>query len=134
MKYRKRGTGTVNNEGRVYIGQDGVRKSRAVRIVEAVLGYSLPCGTEVHHVDGNPSNDISSNLVVCPSKEYHWLLHRRQRALDACGNANWYKCKYCNTYDEPSNLTIGKHGQAKHKICHTNYELRRRNKMRLKIT
>lgn len=92
-----------------YIRISGHRKY-AVRehtvIVEKVLGKRLPSEAEVHHVDGNKSNNSHSNLVVCPDIPYHKLLHRRTEALAACGNANWIKCRFCKQYDAPENLTV----------------------------
>lgn len=75
-------------------------------IVEKVLGKSLGESVEIHHVDGNGQNNSHANLVVCPDHAYHALLHRRQRALDACGNANWLKCVFCKQYDAPEKLHL----------------------------
>jgi len=79
-------------------------KMQHVMIVEEVLGYQLPKGVEVHHVDGNKSNNDHGNLVVCPDRAYHSLLHQRQDALSACGNANWLKCWYCKKYGPQSDM------------------------------
>lgn len=65
------------------------RAERVHRLVaEAALGKPLPVGAQVHHIDGNKLNNANSNLVICPSKSYHLLLHYRQRILDAGGNPN----------------------------------------------
>lgn len=77
-----------------------------VRVAEAVLGRVLPTGACVHHVDHDRTNNARSNLVICPSQAYHSLLHRRERALDACGHADWLKCAYCGKYDDPANLYV----------------------------
>lgn len=73
-------------------------------IAERALGKPIPPGAEIHHVDGDPANNTPSNLVICPCREYHSLLHIRTRALDACGNANWRKCKRCKEHDDPTNM------------------------------
>lgn len=73
-------------------------------IAEKALGYSVPKGVEVHHFDENKANNSPSNLVICPDRAYHFLLHQRQKAFDACGNPNWEKCQFCGNYDDPSNL------------------------------
>jgi hypothetical protein len=57
-------------------------------IAESALGRPLPHGVEVHHVDGDPSNNAPSNLVICQDRSYHRLLHRRARALRELGDAN----------------------------------------------
>jgi hypothetical protein len=57
----------------------------------------------VHHVDGNPQNNMHSNLVIC-LKGYHELLHMRTRAYEACGHADWRKCLHCEKYDNPENM------------------------------
>lgn len=97
----------------------GVRKRRHTIIAELALGRELRGSEEVHHVDENEENDDPSNLVICPSTEYHQLLHMRTRAWMACGNANWVKCKYCHIYDNPRNMTNkGKTSKA-HKSCNS---------------
>jgi hypothetical protein len=52
-----------------------------VLIVEQALGKLLPPKAVVHHFDLDPTNNTPTNLVVCPDQAYHFLLHRRQRAL-----------------------------------------------------
>jgi hypothetical protein len=75
-----------------------------VFIAAAALGKPLPRGTEVHHLDNDGHNNDPSNLVVCQDRGYHFLLHARMRALEACGNANWRKCAYCKQYDDTANM------------------------------
>jgi hypothetical protein len=70
-----------------------------VLIVEAALGKYLPAGAEVHHVDGNSLNNSRRNLVVCPSRAYHKLLHVRQRILAAGGDPNTQRpCSTCRQF------------------------------------
>ena len=97
------------------------------RIAESVLGRPLASNEEIHHVDGNPKNNVHSNLVIC-DRAYHKLLERRTRALNECGNANWRKCVYCKTWDDPNNLYIKPNDwEARHRACHADAERNRRN-------
>lgn len=96
-------------------------------IVEKVLGFSLPFGVEIHHLDNDGHNNANSNLVVCPDHAYHALLHMRTKALDACGNASWMQCKCCKALDAPENLYryIPKDQtspRATHRLCNKEYK------------
>ena len=96
----------LTNRGYINIQENHVQKFVHVRIAEKAIGRELKGGECVHHVDGNPSNNENKNLVVCPSHKYHFLLHRRQRAFDSCGDANKRKCSICGTWDDPKNMYI----------------------------
>ena len=102
---------------------EGGRRFEHVLIAEAVLGRPLPNGAEVHHVNGDGSDNRPGNLVICPSRSYHRLLHKRQRALDMCGHADWQKCEICGEYDDPANMYIRSRGGGFHREC--NRELKR---------
>jgi hypothetical protein len=86
-----------------------------IAVAERALGKMLPVGAQVHHINGDRSDNRPGNLVVCQDDGYHKLLHQRQAALEACGNADWRKCKFCKQYDSPDNLSIRK--QVYHKKC-----------------
>lgn len=73
-------------------------------IAERALGHSLPKRAQVHHVNGRPGDNSRGNLVVCQDHAYHQLLHRRQRALEACGNANAHRCRICGRYDRQDDI------------------------------
>ena len=115
-KTRTNGEGTVLQSGYMNLSVKG----RSVRfhrhVVESVLGRKLPNKAVIHHIDHNRLNNDPSNLVVCPDSAYHQLLHKRERALESCGNANWRRCSYCKKWDAPENLTIGKQNQY-HRLC-----------------
>ena len=86
---------------------------------EKALGKPLPDGAVVHHVNG--SRD-SGPLVICQDDNYHRLLHRRMRALAACGHANWLRCPYCKKYDDPNKMYIYPNRLiAYHKDCVNQY-------------
>lgn len=94
-----------------------------ILLVEKALGKAMPVGAVVHHVDGDSKNNAPSNLVVCQNEAYHSLLHRRTRALQESGNANYLKCVYCGKWDDPRNLylRVGKgstNPAARHRECH----------------
>jgi HNH endonuclease len=57
-------------------------------VAERALGRHLPPSAQVHHVDGNPRNNVPSNLVICQDMAYHKLLHYRAKVMRAGGNPN----------------------------------------------
>lgn len=86
-------------------GDNGSRyKATHIIIAETALGKPLPPKAVVHHVDGNPMNNTNNNLLICQDNAYHRTIHRRQRAMAACGNPDWRKCRFCKVYDGPENL------------------------------
>jgi hypothetical protein len=104
---------------------NGKKKFDHVRIAESVLGRELPDGAVVHHADGNRGNNAKSNLVICPSKSYHNLLHARISAMNATGDPNKRKCRLCHEYDELNNLSSCKVNTSTaywHKSCHSIYQ------------
>lgn len=83
------------------------------RVIAAkTFGRPLPPGSEGHHYGKNSEPHL---VVICEDAAYHKLLHRRQRALTACGHAHWRKCWICKEYDDLKNLEIAARG---HPICH----------------
>lgn len=69
------------------------------------MGRPMKPGEMMHHIDGMPSNNRNDNLVILRGADYHGLIHRRTRALKACGNVDWEKCYYCKEYDDLKNLS-----------------------------
>lgn len=126
---RRHGDGTVTYAGYVAVMVNGKKKQQHVLVAEHALGKSLPIGAIVHHVNKDTKDNRNQNLVICQDQQYHKILHRRQDALEACGNANWRKCCICKQYDDPSNMSINGsplHGErAYHKSCNTNRERER---------
>ncbi len=85
---------------------DGKKKFTHVRIAEAALGRELPEGAVVHHANGIRDDNRNANLVICPDKKYHNLLHARIRAMEASGDPSKRKCRRCATYDSVENLNL----------------------------
>ena len=86
----------------VNIGEKTFRVHRLV--AEAAIGGPLPKGAEIHHVDGDKTNNSPGNLVICQNRAYHCLLHVRQEALEATGDPNARKCFRCGEYGNPEQM------------------------------
>lgn len=121
---RKKGNGTALRRERKAIGHPRTKTGRIrvyVLMAENALGKFLPPKAQVHH-------HTRSQLVICEDSGYHKLLHARQRALEACGHADWRKCTVCKRYDSIKNLGgVHRRGPYHHK-CKNDYqkELRRK--------
>jgi hypothetical protein len=73
---------------------NGVRTLLHRERAEKALGRSLPAGVVVHHADGSKRDDAP--LVICQDEQYHKLLHRRMRVLNAGGDPDAEKvCSRC---------------------------------------
>lgn len=94
-----------------------------IAVAEFVLGHALPKGAQVHHVNGDKTDNRTCNLVICQDAAYHSLLHRRERALLACGNANAERCGYCGGYNDQDDMSIVGHARRKvyHRRCQNAY-------------
>lgn len=102
-------------------------KNEHVQIAERAVGKNLPKGAHVHHVDYDKLNNANTNLVVCPNTSYHRLLHVRTDALNACGNPDWRRCKFCQRYGDPAAM-YGYPGGVMfhHRECMNEYERNRK--------
>lgn len=87
-------------------------------VAEEALKKPLPEQAVIHHVNENRRDNRPCNLVICQDQAYHVLLHARLRALKACGNPNWRKCRYCWKFDSLENLSKAKKKEEYlHKHC-----------------
>lgn len=133
-----RGGKSISGEGYVYIympdhPQSGKRNCvfEHILVCEKVLGKYLPPGVVIHHVNEDRTDNRPENLVICQDKAYHNLLHRRMKALRACGHADWLKCGYCKQYDDPKNLRlIPKSSSQHHTKCLREYMRERRENLK----
>lgn len=98
-----------------------------VLVAERALGRVLPDGVEIHHVNEDPSDNRSCNLVICQDHAYHMLLHKRMRALAACGDANARPCRFCHKYDRQDDIRVYQNGNiVQHRSCAAEYARRQR--------
>lgn len=115
-QYAEHGTGHISLGYRIHT-KGGKQKREHIAVAERALGRPLPSGAVVHHVNEDKLDNRPSNLVICPNQAYHALLHRRMRALDACGHADWRKCWICQHWDAPENLHTTPGGNVYHNCC-----------------
>jgi hypothetical protein len=109
---RTNGSGTVSALGYLRIRTNYVTKFAHVMVAEKTLGRPLPDGAKVHHINGNRLDNRHENLLICPDQKYHLLIHKRQDALNECGNPDWRRCLFCKTYDDTMNLSVNKANNA----------------------
>lgn len=69
----------TNDYIQMYVGRRHVYEH--IHVAEKALGKRLPKGAEVHHINGNKKDNRPENLVVCPNKAYHMLIHQLMRDL-----------------------------------------------------
>lgn len=79
------------------------------------LGGALPIKAHVHHFSDN-------QLVVCQDASYHRLIHTRQTAYKATGDAHKRICCICHKWDDPEKLVFKKRSNGEnippyHKEC-----------------
>ncbi len=98
-----------------------------VVVAENALKRPIKEPVVVHHVNGIRKDNRGHNLVICENQKYHFLLHTRERAFKACGNADWIICNYCKEYDAPSEMYISSQGNS-HYHLRCKYERDRRRK------
>lgn len=108
----------LNANGYIDTTIDGIRKYQHVRVAELALGKTLPKGAQVHHINGVKHDNRPENLIVCPTNAYHALIERRTKSYEACGHADWLRCRFCECYDNPSNFKIYKNiSDSRHLYC-----------------
>ena len=111
------GNGCLRPDGYRVVSADNVPILEHVALAEAAIGRKLPLGAEVHHVDRCRANNAPGNLVLCPDKAYHALLHTRQEAMDATGDPNKRRCKHCKQFDDIAAMAVRGAGNYVHLKC-----------------
>lgn len=128
LKRRVSGDGGYNH-GYMRVTINGERKVESIFLAEKVLGTPLPIGAIVHHLSGNKKDNRNANLVICQDRAYHALIHKRMRAVKNGYPANYLKCAYCKSYDDPLNMTEN-YQHAYHGLCVNEYQKLRRKEKR----
>lgn len=120
-KRNKNGDGWVSGCGYRTRTENCVTKMEHIMVAEVALGKQLPNLAVVHHVNEVKTDNRNENLVICPNQAYHRLIHQRTDAYNACGNANWRKCKRCFCYGDPDVMAKDGNGFS-HKLCKNLYQ------------
>jgi hypothetical protein len=122
---RESGSGSIDKDGYLLVSVDS-KSFRAHRLIaEERTGVKIVPPIIVHHVDGDKLNNDPSNLVICPNESYHRMIHRRQRALESCGDANKRSCKFCKEYDDIGNMRMDSSRSMYHVKCQSIYDKNR---------
>ena len=78
-----KGGRTVDPRGYVFVTVPGHPRKRVMEhrlLMERHLGRPLAQGEVVHHLDGNPSNNVIENLVLIPNNGLHRMGHGAPRS------------------------------------------------------
>jgi hypothetical protein len=122
MARERNGSGYIallNMHGHPHADSRG-RVLEHIHLASAALGRPLPKGAEIHHVNEITDDNTPGNLVLCPDRAYHKLLHSRMRALAGCGNANYRPCQICRKWEPIDAMVIHRKTGAlvyAHKEC-----------------
>jgi hypothetical protein len=128
------GEGFVTSCGYRKITANGRQLFEHVHVAEKALGKPLPSGAVVHHVNEVKTDNRPENLVICPNRAYHNLLHSRMAAQAACGDPNKRACRFCKEYDAMPNLRAHKFKTFEsycHAECKRNYDRAQKAKKRV---
>lgn len=114
------GRTTVNGYVLIRVGDDYIREH--ILVAEKALGHPLPPKAVIHHVDERKTNNAPNNLVICEDQPYHLLLHRRLKALLACGDPSALPCSICRGYERQGEMYVHRRRnspvpRARHKDC-----------------
>lgn len=122
--------GHVSVYGYRVISVDGKAKLEHVAVAEKAMGRSLPKGAQVHHLNGDPLDNRPANLVVCPSANYHRLLHRRGVSMEITGRPDAQQCFTCQHWIVPEETAPFTWCLVKPRGANKGYRLSRRCPLR----
>lgn len=71
----------ITEDGYIRYWKNGKMTYEHIDIAEKALGHPLPKDAVVHHVNLIPHDNRPENLVICPGREYHNLIHMCMREL-----------------------------------------------------
>lgn len=100
-----------------------------ILVCEMALGDFLPPGAVPHHINEIKDDNRPDNLLLCESRAFHNLLHKRMRALKECGHADWLRCKICHAWSSPDDLYVMvQKGEtvSYHRACIQDYKRKKR--------
>jgi hypothetical protein len=114
---------------------DGTEKYLHRVIAENAIGKELPKNSIVHHIDGDPRNNINTNLIILQSPKEHGLLHGRMKNKEKSWNPRIEKlCPICMIIKPLAAFGVSKHrrGDGFRAHCRACYNNRARIKKALK--
>jgi len=106
---------------KAYIKEGGHGNHLHRFIAEQALGRSLKEEEQVHHISLDKYDNGHSNLVICPDKKYHSLIHARTLAFLATGNPDDRKCYLCQAWCAPSTMSQVKRRETSARPTAGNY-------------
>lgn len=112
---RANGEGGIGSNGYFLRTIDGKARGEHVLIAESALGRKMPPEAVVHHWNKIKTDNRNENLLICPDRGYHKLIHYRMRAFDESGNANNERCSHCKKWESPAKVIFRSTGRNKRK-------------------
>jgi hypothetical protein len=71
------------------------RVKEHILVMEGAVGGPLPDGAEVHHLDGNKTNNVIENLYLCRDRHHHMVLEAALKRLRRSGDVTVKRCHLC---------------------------------------